>query len=68
MQTSHRINQPQLTPDERQRRRMRVRKTIERLSRSARGGGPLTPSQAAELDAMVRELNELDAADRLDER
>lgn len=55
-------------PEERHDRRVRVQRTIERLSRSARGGGPLTLSQVVELDALVRELSELDAADLLDER
>lgn len=65
---SQRVGDQYPTPADRRRRRMTVQLRIEQLSRSARGGGPLTPSQNAELDALVRELNELDAADLLDQK
>lgn len=68
MNTRQRVDEQYPTPADRHRRRLSVQLRIEQLSRSARGGGPLTPLQNAELDSLVRELNELDAADMLDER
>jgi hypothetical protein len=58
---------PSKSAQERHLRRRIAQIGIESLTRSARGPSPLTPQQSDELDRLIRELNELDAADVLDE-